>query len=160
MTVQVDVQIAVKDVSHLPTDRQLSQWAQAAIAAVNLSQPAQLTLRVVDEAEITQLNHDYRHKNAATNVLSFPFELPMGLPAAEAQGELGDIVICAAVVQREAAEQGKSEESHWAHMVIHGTLHLLGYDHMDEAEAEAMETLETQVLAGLAIANPYAQPDV
>ena len=156
MTLHVDIQFALDDTAGLPAKQQLSAWAQAAFAATkDAAGDAALTLRVVDEAEITQLNRDYRHKDAPTNVLSFPFEVPEGLPASELQGELGDVIICAAVVQREAAAQGKREQDHWAHMVVHGTLHLLGYDHIVDADAAEMERLETQTLAGLGIANPY-----
>lgn len=158
MTLNVEIQISLEGVSGLPANEQMSTWAQAAFDTVNEpgSAESQLTLRVVDESEITRLNRDYRHKDAPTNVLSFPFDMPQGLPESECLGELGDVVICAAVVRREAARQGKSEESHWAHMVVHGTLHLLGYDHIVDAEAIEMESLEIRVLAGLGYADPYA----
>jgi len=160
MTLHVDIQFALDDASSgwLPDAGQLSRWAQAAFEAAGKSFPAapQMTLRLVEEAEIVRLNRDYRHKTAPTNVLSFPFEVPQGLPASECGGELGDVVICAPVVRREAAQQGKTEQSHWAHMVVHGTLHLLGYDHVTEAEAARMEPLEVRVLEQLGFANPYA----
>jgi probable rRNA maturation factor len=110
-----------------------------------------VSVRIVDTEEGQALNLQYRGRDYATNVLSFPVELPPGvnLPL------IGDLVICAPVVAREAAEQGKKPADHWAHLTIHGTLHLLGYDHIDEAEAETMEALETRVLAGLGIADPY-----
>lgn len=133
----------------VPGEGQLEQWVTAALAGRR--EEAQLTIRITDEEEIQTLNRTYRHKDKPTNVLSFPFEAPPGveLPL------LGDIVICAAVVAREAEEQGKSLEAHWAHMVVHGTLHLLGYDHVIDAEAEVMEALEIRLLAGLGYANPY-----
>ena len=117
---------------------------------------AELTIRLVNEAEITELNHTYRNNNKATNVLSFPADLPehIDIPL------LGDMIICPSVVKREATEQHKALSSHWAHMVIHGTLHLLGYDHINEREAEEMENLEIQLLAGLGIDNPYIQATV
>jgi probable rRNA maturation factor len=124
----------------------------AALRGARRRKPAELAIRIVDTAEGQALNRDYRGKDYATNVLSFPAELPPGvnLPL------IGDLAICAPVVAREAAEQGKKPRDHWAHLTVHGTLHLLGYDHIDEAEAEAMEALETRILAGLGIADPYA----
>jgi probable rRNA maturation factor len=107
----------------------------------------ELVVRIVDEAESAALNERYAHKKGATNVLAFPG----GEPTA-----LGDLVICAAVVAREAAEQGKARKSHWAHMVIHGCLHLRGYDHMNAADASVMEARERELLAELGIADPYA----
>ncbi|EHQ51643.1 hypothetical protein ECTPHS_03056 [Ectothiorhodospira sp. PHS-1] len=109
-------------------------------------------IRITDETESAQLNHQYRGKSGPTNVLSFPFEAPAGVPMAH----LGDLVICAPVVAREAAEQSKPVQSHWAHMVIHGVLHLRGFDHLSEAEAEVMETIETLLMAELGHADPYA----
>jgi probable rRNA maturation factor len=110
-----------------------------------------MTIRVVDEDEIRQLNRDYRGKDYATNVLSFESDLPpeLDIPL------LGDIIICPAVVQREAAEQCKTLDAHWAHMVIHGTLHLQGYDHIEDSEAEAMEALEIAIMQQLGYADPY-----
>ena len=108
--------------------------------------------RIVDEAEGRALNERWRGRDHATNVLSFPAELPPGV----ALPLLGDLVVCAPVVAREAAEQGKAEADHWAHLVIHGTLHLLGFDHETEAEATVMEDLERALLAGLGIGDPYA----
>lgn len=114
----------------------------------------QLTLRIVDEAESAQLNSRYRHRSGATNVLSFPF----AEPALLAPPLLGDIVICAALVSREAARQGKEETAHWAHLVVHGVLHLLGFDHETDADAAAMEGVETAVLRTLGFADPYDLP--
>ena len=124
---------------------------------------ATLGIRIVDEDESAELNHTYRDKPGPTNVLSFPFDMP-DLPAALAATEneeiptklLGDLVICAPVVAREAAEQGKPLPAHWAHMVVHGVLHLLGYDHLDKAEAAEMEGLEQRLLAELGVGDPYA----
>ncbi len=160
MTLHVEIQFALDDADlvRLPDVEKFSHWARAVFDALEKSfvgEP-QMTLRLVEEAEIVQLNRDYRHKDMPTNVLSFPFEVPQGLPASECNSELGDVVICAPVVQREAGQQSKTEESHWAHMVVHGTLHLLGYDHITDAEAVQMESLEIQVLVGLGFTNPYA----
>ena len=124
---------------------------------------AELGIRIVDEVESAELNQTYRDKPGPTNVLSFPFEMP-DLPEGFATDEedeisanlLGDLVICAPVVAREAAEQGKPEVVHWAHMVVHGMLHLLGYDHLEPAESAEMEEQERQILAGLGIVDPYA----
>ncbi len=148
MNLSVDVQVAVEDDDH-PPPSQLSHWVELAID--QRLPTAELTIRIVDRAEITQLNHQYRGKNKATNVLSFPADLPdhIDLPL------LGDLVICASVVNQEAEQQHKSNEHHWAHMVVHGTLHLLGYDHEQEHEADEMESLEIELLARLGIANPY-----
>ncbi len=117
---------------------------------------ADLAVRLVDEKEGCSLNHHYRGKDYATNVLSFPAELPEGLPKGIKMPLLGDLVICAPVVAREAAEQGKSLAAHYAHLTVHGTLHLLGWDHDDDKEADAMEQLEREILADLGIDDPYA----
>ena len=146
--IDLDLQIAV-EAPDLPSEDDILRWVTAAIGEA--MDEAQLTVRVTDEAEIRELNATYRGKDYATNVLSFPFEAPPGVDIPL----LGDIIICAAVVAREAEEQGKTLESHWAHMVIHGTLHLLGYDHIEETDAEAMEGLEIKLLTDLGYANPY-----
>lgn len=111
----------------------------------------EVVVRVVGETESAELNRDYRGKAGPTNVLSFPFEPPPGVPSSL----LGDLVVCAAVVRREAKQQGKPVRDHWAHMVVHGCLHLLGYDHQGDAEAQRMEQLEVEILARLGIADPY-----
>jgi probable rRNA maturation factor len=136
----------------LPSAASFRRWVEAALHGAKRRKPAELAIRVVDADEGRTLNRDYRGKNYATNVLSFPAELPPGvvLPL------IGDLAICAPVVLREAAEQHKSPRDHWAHMTIHGVLHLLGYDHIEDTEAEAMEALETRILARLGIADPYA----
>jgi probable rRNA maturation factor len=148
MAIIVEVQLA-SDADEIPPDTSFQRWAEAALA--NRRRDAELVVRVVDEPESRQLNHDYRGKDRPTNVLSFPFEAPPGVPSAH----LGDLVICAPVVQREAAEQGKGTDAHWAHMTVHGVLHLLGYDHVDDAQAEEMEALERAILAGLHYPDPY-----
>lgn len=112
----------------------------------------ELTIRIVDEVEAQQLNETWRQRTGPTNVLSFPYECPECI---ENLGLLGDIVICAPLVAREAAEQQKSGHAHWAHLVIHGTLHLLGYDHTDDSQAQAMENLEIRILHNLGYPNPY-----
>lgn len=155
MTIQLDLQIACdSDTAQLPTAAQLQRWVE--ITLVPNRDYAELTLRIVDEAEGTELNETWRHKSGPTNVLSFPFEYPPGIDdSSDDLALLGDIVICAPVVAREAVAQNKSLEAHWAHLVIHGTLHLLGYDHLDSAEAEQMESLEIDFLQQLGYPNPY-----
>lgn len=158
MSVSVSVQRALADqATPLPVDRQIEEWVNTAVrkAGSEHAQDAHLTVRIVDEAEMSELNRVYRDKDSVTNVLSFPFELPPGMPAGEMETELGDIVVCAAVVENEARAQHKRSEAHWAHMVIHGFLHLLGYDHQQQDEAQQMESLETTVLDSLGYADPY-----
>ena len=135
--------------AELPSDTQLRRWARAALADIGGNH--ELTVRIVDAPESADLNADYRHKQGPTNVLSFPFEAPPGVNSRL----LGDLVLCADVVQREAREQGKSPQAHWAHMIVHGVLHLRGFDHLTMIEAQAMETLETEILACLGYTNPY-----
>jgi len=133
----------------LPTEEQLSLWARAATRRPQ----AEIVIRVVDEEEGAELNRYYRGKPGPTNVLSFPFEAPPGM----ATDILGDLAICAPVVEREAQEQGKSLQAHWAHMVVHGVLHLQGYDHIGEDEAVLMESEEIAILSGLGFPNPYEE---
>ncbi len=153
MKLDLDLQIACEALG-LPDAERLRTWAAAALAGRRKA--AELTIRVVGEAEGTQLNQRYRGRPGPTNVLSFPFDLPPGLPP---QNLIGDLVICAPVVAQEAREQGKPEETHWAHLVVHGTLHLLGYDHLTDPDAAAMEAVETVILAGLGFPSPYEAPE-
>ena len=132
----------------LPGDAALTRWAEAAWRGEGA---AEVVIRLVEADESQALNRDYRGKDRPTNVLSFPFDVPPGVPC----DHLGDLVICAPVVQAEATEQGKSPDSHWAHMVVHGMLHLQGFDHMDEVEAEEMEAIEKEILLGLGYRDPY-----
>ena len=150
MQVELDLQLAT-EASELPSEAQLRQWCELALR--QRTAPSELTIRIVDEAEGRELNRTWRGKDYATNVLSFPAEIPEGLLDIPL---LGDLVICAQVVAREAAEQGKSPDAHWAHLTLHGCLHLLGYDHIDDDEAEEMEALERQLLAELGYPDPYA----
>jgi len=144
----IDVQFAVSADGVPPAD-DISRWVQGVLPADH--RQAELTVRVVDEAEITALNREYRGKEGATNVLSFPYTAMPGVSTAL----LGDVVICAPVVASEAVAQNKPLEAHWAHMVVHGVLHLLGYDHQQDSEAQQMENRETELLAGLGYAAPY-----
>ena len=147
MSIELDIQRA-SEAPEQPDDDSFLRWVGLALGA---GTDRELTIRLVDEDEGRSLNHTYRGKDYATNVLSFPAALPpeLDLPL------LGDLVVCAPVVAREATEQGKPLNAHWAHMVIHGCLHLLGYDHIDDTEADEMETLERELLAQLSIADPY-----
>jgi len=137
------------EAGNVPDDESLQRWV--VLVLETLGQAGSVVIRLVDEAESQQLNYQYRQKNAATNVLSFPFEAPEQID----DDYLGDLVICVQVVNREAAEQGKLCSWHWAHMVIHGMLHLLGYDHVNEEDAEVMEQQEIALLEKLGINNPY-----
>lgn len=137
----------------VPAASSFRRWIAAALDT--RIREADLAVRIVGEDEGRSLNRHYRGKDYATNVLSFPADLPEGLPAGVRMPLLGDLVICAPVVAREAAEQGKTAAAHYAHLTVHGALHLLGWDHDDDKDAEAMERLERQILAGLGIADPY-----
>lgn len=148
MSIYVDVDNAC-DANNIPDDEHFSQWVNAALEG--LRKRAEISIRIVDESESASLNAQYRHKNDSTNVLSFPSDLPEDCEPPI----LGDLAICAAVVAREAQEQHKTAVAHWAHMVIHGSLHLLGFDHIDDAEANTMEAREIAILASLGFDNPY-----
>lgn len=152
MSYCVDLQIDV-DNAGLPSAETLEQWVTTALEGRR--DRGEICVRIVTPEESQTLNREYRGKDKPTNVLSFPFDVPPGIP----MDLLGDLAICADVVEHEAAEQGKSLADHWAHMVIHGTLHLLGFDHINDDEAEEMEALERQLLARLGIADPYADPN-
>ena len=145
----IDLQIASENIENLPNEEQIQQWANAAVRAQTME--PEITVRIVDEAESHQLNLTYRGKDKPTNVLSFPFECPDEVELTL----LGDLVICRQVVEQEAREQDKPLMAHWAHMVVHGCLHLLGYDHLEDAEAEEMESLETEIMLGLGFEDPY-----
>lgn len=155
----LEVQYAIDDIGSaaqrvVPTRQEFHRWVMAALSPVE--QVLEMVIRVVDEEESRQLNERYRGKNRPTNVLSFPFAKPAGV----ASKHLGDLVICAPVVKREAREQRKQEADHWAHMVVHGVLHLRGWDHETEEQAREMEALEKRILAGLEIDDPYQFEDV
>lgn len=144
-------------VRDLPDDSTITAWLAAAMDAAGMARdvPAEVAVRIVDEDEGRDLNSRYRGRDYATNVLSFPAGDAMSLPDDEPQ-PLGDLVLCAPVVVREAAEQGKRVADHWGHLLVHGLLHLLGHDHESDADAQAMETIEIAVLAARGVGNPYA----
>jgi probable rRNA maturation factor len=135
----------------LPAAVSFKRWTEAALFAARHRKPAELSIRIVDAREGRALNRQYRDRDYATNVLSFPVELPPGI----ASPLLGDLAICAPVVAREAREQGKALRDHYAHLTVHGVLHLLGFDHQEDADAARMEKLETGILAKLGVPDPY-----
>ena len=150
-TLSLNVQRALKlaERKHAPRAPELRRWARAALR----ERDVEVAVRLVGEDEGRELNREYRGRDYATNVLTFVYgdEMPLeGMPL------YGDLVLCVPVVVREAAEQGKAVEAHFAHLMVHGMLHLQGFDHEEPAEAEVMEALETEILAGLGIADPYA----
>ncbi|KGJ96158.1 rRNA maturation RNase YbeY [Colwellia psychrerythraea] len=150
----IDLQIACQQ-TELPSKEQFQLWVDTALAAV-ISKPNQefeLTIRLVNSDESQQLNSQYRGKDKPTNVLSFPFEVPDGIEL----NLLGDLIICIEVMKQEAQAQNKALFDHWAHLVIHGCLHLLGFDHISDDEALEMESLEVAILSKLGINNPYLE---
>ncbi|MGM7318650.1 rRNA maturation RNase YbeY [Idiomarina sp. ST10R2A5] len=151
----LDYQLA-DGVTDAPDEDAVYTWVSATLDYLEQdSKAVELTIRIVAEREAQELNNEFRGKDYATNVLSFPFNSPVELPVTL----LGDLVICQSVVEKEAQEQQKSAIAHWTHMVIHGTLHLLGYDHIDDNEAEEMEQIERNILASLNISDPYQPID-
>ena len=149
MKLLVDIQTASRE--SVPSEEDMRHWITTALTGRTTQEQVEISVRLVDEEEMSRLNENYRDKKGPTNVLSFPADLPadLGLPL------LGDIVVCAPVVATEAAQQGKSASAHWAHMTVHGTLHLLGYDHIEEEEAANMEALESAILRQLDYSCPY-----
>lgn len=148
MPFDVDIQFAVEDQT-LPNTADFQRWVEAALSGQR--EQAEVCIRIVSAEESRELNHTWRGQDKPTNVLSFPFEAPPGIDT----HLIGDLAICAEVVATEAEEQQKPLNAHWAHMVIHGVLHLIGFDHINDHDAEAMEALEVTLLAQLDIPNPY-----
>ncbi len=146
MTIRLDVQIVSQN-TDIPDEADFKNWANA----VPSKEVSSACLRIVDESEAKSLNQQYRNIDKATNVLSFPAEIPTQIGI----NFLGDIVICAQLVNREAQEQGKEFMSHWAHLLVHGLLHLQGFDHEENKSADKMEALEIEILQNLNIPNPY-----
>lgn len=151
MSYRIDVEVNSSS-TKIPSIENIEVWITAALQSDELNE-AEVSVYIVDEVESQELNSQYRGKDKPTNVLSFPADIPdeVGVPL------LGDLVICAPIVEREAKEQGKTLEAHWAHMLVHGTLHLLGYDHVDDDEADVMEALETRLITQLDFPAPYTE---
>ena len=147
MTAEIELQLKTAAVN-LPSSDDFKQWASAALRD---TQKTSVVIRLVDSDESRRLNSDYRGVDKPTNVLSFPFEAPAEI----ADEFLGDMIICAPVVEQEARQQNKPLKAHWAHMVTHGMLHLQGYDHQNDPQAEEMERLEGEILATLGFPDPY-----
>ncbi|WP_414830500.1 rRNA maturation RNase YbeY [Alteromonas sp. H39] len=152
MTAQVDYQRAFESEQLIPDEAQVTAWASEVYEAQGVSDQ-EVTIRFVDEEESQALNYQFRGKDKPTNVLSFPFECPPDIPV----NLLGDLVVCVPVIHREAEEQGKNVEHHYAHMIVHGILHLLGFDHQNDDEAEEMESREIHILSQLEIDDPYQE---
>lgn len=138
---------------NLPNIFHIQRWVNTTLE--NLIDNGELTLRIVNAQTIQALNKQYRNINKPTNVLSFPSEVPEVVAKSLPQKLLGDIIICHEIIEKEALEQNKSQESHYAHMIVHGVLHLLGYDHIQEKDALIMEPLEIETLKKLGFTNPY-----
>src|SRR6056297_988324 len=153
MPVEIQRQL---ELDGIPDDQSLSRYAEAAIDDPGRSE---VCIRIVDEAEGRALNLQWRGKDYATNVLSFPGSAAPGTCPGRAPGHMGDVVLCAPVVAREAHAQGKSPAHHWAHLVVHGVLHLQGFDHIEQPSASLMEQREREILAGLDIPDPYRDDD-
>ncbi len=146
----LDIQIATEATDY-PTEQQFQQWVDAVLT--DQSVDSEIVIRLVDDTESAELNQQYRHKSGSTNILSFPFDAPEGID----MDLLGDLVMCAPLIAEEARQQNKLLLHHWAHITIHGVLHLLGYNHIEDDEAEEMESLEINILNKLNIANPYQE---
>jgi probable rRNA maturation factor len=139
----------------VPSIEQCENWLNCGLQVAQQSKPCSISVSFIDAASSQSLNHDYRGKDKPTNVLSFPAEFPSELAEQVDSYPLGDIVICAAVVEKEALDQGKELTAHWAHLTIHGLFHLLGYLHDQQSNADEMEKLEINTLERLGIPNPY-----
>lgn len=151
----IDYQNEAAASGYLPSEAQIQHYYDRALELLEIDEELEVAIRLVENEEIAALNRDYRGKDYATNVLSFPCDWDVP----ESPRLLGDIVIAPQVINQEALEQGKTAEAHWAHICLHGLLHLLGYDHIEEAEAEEMEAAERQILAVLGFADPYQFDD-
>lgn len=156
MKTDVELQVAVVNQEGIPDEETLAKWAQKALEIGGRTTDAELTVRVVEPDEIQHLNGIYRHMDKPTNILSFPFECPeeVELPL------IGDLIVCLKVLQKEALEQHKSIEEHFAHLIVHGCLHLIGYDHIKDEDAAVMEPLEIKAVEALGFDNPYKDDEL
>jgi len=141
----------VSESQKIPAQEKFKKWIDAILQ--DDAEDSEIVIRIVDEQEMILFNEQYRGKNGSTNVLSFPFEAPDGVDS----DLLGDLLVCAPVVEKESKQQEKLLEHHWAHMIVHGVLHLIGYDHINDAEAEEMEALEIKILRSIKIDDPYEE---
>lgn len=149
MAVEIELSVSEGvDEAILPSEEKIQQWAQASYQS---NDAAVISMQIVASDEMQELNKNYRGKDKPTNVLSFPMEMPADIGI----NILGDLALCVEVIEQEAEQQGKSSEAHWAHMVVHGVLHLQGYDHVEDEEAEIMEAQEIEIMKGLGFDNPY-----
>lgn len=155
MEISIDLQIATDEkLEDYPSIEKIELWARTALSVAGRKSDSEITVRMVNSSEIHELNNTYRHVDKPTNILSFPFELPDGI---DDMPLLGDLVICKEVLERECVEQKKTLEEHFCHLIIHGCLHLLGFDHIEDDEAEQMEGLEVEALKSLGFKDPYIE---
>ena len=158
MQVTIDLQIATDEpLEAYPSVETITRWAEVALTCGGRKADSEITVRMVNTEEIHYLNRTFRHVDRPTNILSFPFELPEGVDDLPL---LGDLVICKEVLERECREQHKTLEEHFAHLIVHGCLHLLGYDHIEEADALKMEPLEISAVEALGFENPYRDDEI
>lgn len=162
MNVMLEFENACPEGQDVPSEEEFQNWVNAALregATISDNKPTVVGIKLVNEAESALLNQQYRHKDYATNVLSFANDLPEFMLTSLDEIPIGDLAICAPIVEREALEQKKNAQAHWAHMVIHGILHLQGYDHENDDDANTMETLECRILARLGYDDPYSEAE-
>ena len=158
MTVVVDLQLSDNNLNS-PTQIECEKIVQSVMDALKINDSKECTIRVVGREESATLNEQYRNKEGATNVLSFAFESPVDINLQMEIDLLGDLVICAPLVADQASEQNKTIEMHWTHLIVHGILHLLGYDHLNEVDSDVMETLECKIMSNLGYPDPYGMID-
>ena len=158
MTAIVDLQLALENLKS-PSQTQCEEIVQSVMDALDIDTDKECTIRVVDREESAILNEQYRNKIGATNVLSFAFESPVDINLEMEVDLLGDLVICSPLVEEQAIAQNKTKEMHWTHLIVHGILHLLGYDHLNNDDSEEMESLERKIMSNLGFSDPYRMID-